>query len=675
MQLDSVTLEILATKVAATAEEMGIALQRSGRTIYVKETQDFGTGLVNRRGKLFCFPTAVGVCNMVDNDAGPVIAAVPDLEPGDVIITNHPYMSVGLATHLPDLHLLQPYFHKGEIVCYGWCFIHSADVGGRVPSSISPSNNEIFQEGLMIPPLKLVKARHFNSDVVAFIAANCRTAEENLGDLKAMVGSLGVGERRIAAMIAQHGVDAVLAAADDVIAYSAARARNAFRTIPDGVYEFHDYLDDDLVSAVPVRIRAKLTASDGMLAVDFTGTDPQVAAAFNIPTMGKRHPWLTLRLLQYAVTRDPTIPLNSGILDPVSVTIPEGSLLNPVFPASVGVRHATGNRMIDVISGMLVQAVPDFMRAAGCGLTIPVVLAEPPDVTGKRKVDVVEPVTGGTGGRLGQDGIDGRDSSTSGMSNNPLESVEAAAALTVHRYGTRPDSGGPGRWRGGTGVELTFSPHLSGSQVLGRGMERFRFVPWGLAGGRCGTGSRTIKNFGRHDEQELGKIDMLDLEPTDTITVMSPGGGGYGNPLERDPVLVLQDVRRGFVSEVGALRDYGVVVVEGTIDVAATEAERAGRKTTPRGLFDFGRERDIWDSVFDDEFMRRLDVLLSRQPATARQEQRKRLLAPLFATLRRDEPFGIDALQAARMKCEALLERAELPQPAAQRTISLVSPT
>jgi N-methylhydantoinase B len=657
--LDPVTLEILVTKVAATAEEMGIALQRSGRTIYVKETQDFGTGLVNHAGKLFCFPTTVGVCNMADNDASDVIRAVPELEPGDVIITNDPYRSGGLATHLPDLHLLQPYFHDGKLVCYGWCFIHSADVGGRVPSSISPSNHEVFQEGLMIPPLKLVKAGKFNPDVVAFIEANCRTAEENLGDLKAMVAALAVGERRVAGMIAQHGIEAFAAGTTEIIDYAAKKARDAFRTIPDGTYRFTDYLDDDLVSPLPVRIHATMTARDGQLDIDFTGTDPQIAAAFNLPSAGKRHTWLTLRLLQYALTRDPSIPINAGILNSVTLHIPSGSLLNPVFPAAVGVRHATGNRMVDVMNGLLAQAVPDFVRAAGCGLIIPVVLAEPADEHGKRKVDVVEPMTGGTGGRQGMDGVDGRDSSTSGMANNPVETVEASAGLTILRYGIRPDSGGAGKWRGGVGLELTFTPHHSGSQVLGRGMERFRFVPWGLLGGRCGMAARTIRNIGRPDEQELGKIDMIELAAGETITVMTPGGGGYGDPFERDPELVLQDVRRGFVTLASARRDYGVVILDGLLDRKATASLRADREPLNDRLFDLGTERRVWESVFDDALMARINGVLFRKPVSARQALRRRIFAPVLAVIERDRPFDRAALEAAGQTVRVILAELE----------------
>ncbi len=660
MKLDPVTLEILITKVAATAEEMGIALQRSGRTIYVKETQDFGTGLVNAEGRLFCFPTTVGVCNMVDNDASDVIAAVTDVEPGDVIITNDPYLSGGLSTHLPDLHLLQPYFHDGKVVCYGWCFIHSADVGGRVPSSISPSNYEIYQEGLMIPPVKLVKAGKFNPDVVAFIERNSRTGEENMGDLKAMVASLAVGERRVASMIAQHGAEAFNAATTEINAYTGQKARDAFRTIPDGTYSFSDYLDDDLVSPLPVRIHATMTAKDGAIDIDFAGTDPQIASAYNLPSAGKRHAWLTLRLLQYALTRDPSLPVNAGIFDSISMSLPRGSLINPVFPAAVGVRHATGNRMVDVMNGLLAQAVPEFMRAAGCGLIIPVVLAEPADETGKRKVDVVEPMTGGTGGRLGMDGVDARDSSTSGMANNPVETVESSAAITIHRYGIRPDSGGPGKWRGGVGLELTFSPHYSGSQVLGRGMERFRFVPWGLAGGRCGKSARTVRNYGRPEEQELGKIDMIDVANTDTVTVMTPGGGGYGDPLDREPALVLADVLRGFVSLEGAERDYGVVIRNEAVDADATEQLREKRRGAAssekdRSLFDFGRERTVWESVFDDALMARISNALFARPPTARGLLRLRIFQPVLAFIARDKPFDANALRAARGEVEAVL--------------------
>jgi N-methylhydantoinase B len=667
MQLDPVTLEILATKLAAAAEEMGFALQRSGRTLYVKETEDFGTGLTDLRGKIFAYPNGVGVTGFIDLDCRTTIEAVGALQPGDVIVTNHPFLSGGLATHLPDIHLMKPIFHDGRIVCYGWTFVHSADVGGRVPSSISPSNSEIYQEGLMIPPVKLVRQGELNLDVLAFIRANCRTAEENVGDIKAMLAALSVGERRVARIIGQHGVDVFTAATADVIAYSAAKARAAYRSIPDGTYEFWDYLDDELVSPVPVRIRAALTVRDGLLHLDFTGTDPQIAAAFNMPTAGTRHTWLSLRIAKYALTRDRTVPLNSGIFDPLTVTIPSGSLLNPGFPAAVGVRHATGNRIIELVNGLLAKAVPDYMPAGSGGIIIPVVFAEPEDETGRRNVIVVEPMTGGTGARLGADGADGRETSTGNMANNPLETVETSAAITVLHYTLRPDSGGPGCWRGGVGLELTFAPRRSGTQVLGRGMDRIRFQPWGLAGGLAGAAAQTILNRGRQDERQLGRIDVVELSADDTITILTPGGGGYGDPFEREPERVLRDVQRGMVSCEAAREDYGVVLQGGTIDLAATLALRAElRQARPPvaktdGLaFDFGTNRVAWESVFDDALMNRIVAAILALSPGARRTARRRLFQPIADLLQPAGPIDAAALRRVVPLVQRML--AELEQ-------------
>src|SRR3546814_299652 len=183
--------------------------------------------------------------------------------------------------------MIRPYFHEGKIVCYGWCFIHSTDVGGRVPSSISPSNQEIFQEGLIIPPMKIVKGGKLNPDFLTIFKANCRTPDDNLGDINAMLASLHTGAQRVADIIDQHGLDAFLACQDDLLDYTEAKARSALRRIPDGEYEFCDYLDDEFVSNIPVRLRLKMTLRDGSIELDFTGTDPQLNAAYNMPKCGR----------------------------------------------------------------------------------------------------------------------------------------------------------------------------------------------------------------------------------------------------------------------------------------------------------------------------------------------------------------------------------------------------
>lgn len=660
MKLDPVTLEILGTKLAAATEEMGYALQRSGRTLYVKETADFGTALAGLDGKFFAYPRQIGVSAFIDLDCLPAVRAVGAIEPGDVIITNHPYESEGLSTHPPDVHLVKPYFDEGELVGYGWTFVHCSDIGGRVPSSISPSSSELYQEGFLMPPIKLMKAGVMNEDVVRLLRANCRTPDENMGDIKAMLAALAVGERRTREIIAQHGRSAFLAAQSDLRAYSAAKARAAFRTIPHGTYVFWDYLDDELTSPIPTRIRCALTAQDGEITIDFSGTDPQVAAAFNVPTLGKRHSWLSLRLAGFALTRDETIPLNAGLFDPITIKSPPGSLVNPLFPAAVGVRHATTGRILDVLNGALAQALPDFMPACSGGVIIPVVLAEAENETGRRNVIVVEPMVGGMGARFSADGVDGRDSSTANLANNPLETVEASARIRVHSYALRRDSGGPGKWRGGCGLVITFSVESDEAQVLGRGMERFRFSPWGLNGGKAGATARTVLNLGRSGERELGKIDVVHLSRGDTFTAMTPGGGGYGDPFEREPELVLRDVHRGLVSTEAARRDYGVVIHDDTLDREATARLRRDHPRPPvAAMFDFGAQRSAWERTFDDALMARICAAIMRLPAGARRVARRHIFEAVLPELSQPGPFDGDPIAAKRRQVEAVVAHYE----------------
>ena len=545
MKTDPVDLEILMNKFVAATEQMGFALRRTARTLYVKESCDFGTGITTPEGRFFAYPWSIGVCGFVGGECGPAISAVDEadpLEPGDVIITNHPYDSQGLASHLPDLHVLQPYFRDGRIVAFGWCFVHSSDVGGKVPGSISPSNYELYQEGFAIPPMKLMRRGEFNRDFLTLYKANVRMPEPNIGDIKAMLSALSVGEQRVGEAIEQYGVETILQAQTDLLAYAARRARDVLRKIPDGTYHFWDYIDDDYVTPFPTRIRVAMTVDDGKVHLDFAGTDPQTLSAFNLPNTPHRHTWFPARLIAFMCTYDEigTMPLNAGLFENIRVSTPKGSIVNPEFPAAVGIRHTVGRRILDVVNGALVSAVPELMAACSGGLSVPIVLAEHDPVTGMRKVQVIETLTVGQGARKGCDGVDGRDSAVSNMMNIPMESVEAAGGVIFRRYGLRPDSGGPGKWRGGTGMTLTFEVLGDGGIITARGTERLRFGPWGLAGGRPGVPGRVVANMGTNNEKDLGKIDTLHVQAGDTLTVMTPGSGGYGDPFERDPQMHVQ---------------------------------------------------------------------------------------------------------------------------------------
>ena len=624
MKLDPITLEILGRKVAAAADEMFFTVQRTSRSTYVKEACDFGTALVDTKGFVFGYPPSATVQFLIDSDCMPMIRAAGDLQPGDVIISNDPYTTEGLVTHLPDIHLLQPYFEDGRIVAYGWTFIHFTDVGGRVPSSISPSSHDVFQEGLRIPPMKLMRAGAWNHDLVAVFTANCRTPEINMGDIRAMLGGLGVGERRLHDIAVQHGADSLVASQGQLQDYTAEKARAVLRRIPDGDYPFWDFMDDDMVSNIPLRVRVNMSVRDGRVTLDVSGSDPQVAAAYNVPTMGKRNYWMTMRLTTFMTSHDQTMAMNVGLYRTVDVINPPGTHLNAEFPDAIGIRQAPARRLNDALTGSILKAAPDMMSAPTCGASAPLVLAETDDSGNGRSVQVLEPLRGGMGAMKGQDGVDARDNTLNNMKNHPLETVESDAGVVIIQYDVRPDSGGPGRWRGGVAQAVGFRFLRDGGSVFARGMERLRFPPWGVGGGRPGAPFRAIFNQGMPDERPVFKIDELRVNAGNTLHMLLPGGSGYGDPFLRDPARVLDDVEQGFVTEEGAGRDHGVILTAGAVDGAATKALRTRRvRDNVRADFDFGPDREAWESVFDDHTMYRLNRALMTLPKSVRQARRR----------------------------------------------------
>ncbi|WP_127522218.1 hydantoinase B/oxoprolinase family protein [Mesorhizobium sp. Z1-4] len=663
MKLDPITVEIFFHKFTAITEEMAITLQRSARTTYVKEAGDFGTALATPEGRFFAYPNFLGVSGFLDSNVGPTLERIPDLEPGDVVITNHPYESEGLATHMPDLHLIRPIFHEGRIVAHAWDFIHSADIGGGVPSSISPKFTDLFQEGLQIAPMKIVKAGQMNEDFLTFYRANCRTPDVNLGDIKAMLAALRVGEKRVLGLIEQRGADTLMHAQQDLVEYAGIKALKVQQTIPDGTYEFWDYLDDDYNSRIPVRVRCKMVVSDGHVHLDFSGSDPQVEAAYNIPTGGKRHPWLTLKLMHFVFSNDRSIPLNHGVFNNVTVEAPLGSILNPEPPAAVGIRSATAIRLNEALVGAMTKAKPSLMPAPSGGIMIPSVLVEQDARSGARNVMVLQSLVGGTGARSGSDGVDGRDSSLANQRNTPIEKTEEEAAATITNYALRRDSGGAGRWRGGTGVVFSVKIAKHGSAVLGRGMERFVFRPWGVAGGKPGERARVVVNLGLPGERELGKLDIFHPQPGDIVTIMTPGGGGYGDPLLRPAEMVREDVLFGYVSEAAARDDYGVVLHNGEVDEQATKALRDSRSAAKSNddFYDFGPERDAWEAVFDDAVMCELNGLLMQLGLAVRSKRRSDIFLNVVPGLAGKDASDLVSLigdtQSARARLNSEIQR------------------
>jgi N-methylhydantoinase B len=505
-----------------------------------------------------------------------------------------------------------------------------------------------------------MKRGEMNMDFVKLYRANCRVPDLNLGDVKAMLAALTVGERRVAELIERNDVGTFLQAQADLVDYARDKARAVQRRIPDGTYEFWDYMDDDYVTPVPIRIRCAMTVEDGHVHLDFTGSDPQVNAAYNVPTGGVRHPWLTLKLMHLIGSYDHTVPLNYGLFENMSVHVPKGTVLNPEFPAAVGVRHATAIRINDAVVGAITKALPGLIPAPSGGTVVPTVVAEQNAETGTRSVMVIQSLVGGTGARQGADGVDGRDSGLANLYNTPLERSEADSDIVIEAYGLRTDSGGPGQWRGGTGLEMRVRIRRAGTALLGRGLERFVFRPWGVAGGGPGAVCRVILNHGQSSERELGKLDMFVAGQDDRITILTAGGGGFGDPFQRDPMAVLRDVVAGFVTAEAARRDYGVVVQCGAVDVEATRRLREGRQAPPD--FGFGPERAAWEEVFDDRSMCELSRRLLKLPSTIRAQTRTRIMEKVVPGLSQIAELGLVAVmdQPKEMRARLAAAIAEL---------------
>lgn len=612
-------LDVFASRFQAISEEMAYVIQRTGFTVYVKESLDFAASLVTAEGETVSFSQRLGVPILQRSMRTALDACAPYME-GDVVIANDPASSGGLATHLPDVHLLKPVFWHGEPLCFLCCFIHATDVGGRVAGSVSPRNSEIFQEGLRLPPIKLYRQGELNEDVLKIYLLNCRIPEQNWGDLKALLAAMNTAEDRLHRMVDRFGASAVRSAMREVLAYGEESARRAIAAIPAGAYRFVDVLDDDMTSGQPIRIDLSLRVSGSELTLDFSGSDYEVRSALNVPIYGQIHTFIALPFAMYMRTTFPACPLNGGILRPLRVVAEPGSILHPSPTAAVGVRMATVFRLQDAFFGAMAQATRGVIPAASSGVTFVPLVAVPDLRTGRMKVSQVQPMIGGSGGRPGRDGIEGRGlNAGSLLMNVPVERLEVDMPIVVRSYGLVTDSGAPGEFRGGAAVKLEFESNSPGAVLTARGMDRFRFRPWGLFGGCPGSlGDTVLCRNGRAPEY-VGKIDIVDLEPGDVVSFTTPSGGGYGNPLRRPVPMVTRDVRQGLVSTKAAAERYGVVFQDGRVDADRTAARRAEQaRGGARPDIDFGPEREAYEATWPEPARLELRRILASQPASLR---------------------------------------------------------
>ncbi len=610
---DPMNLQVLANHARAAAENMAHTLHRTAHSAFVKETQDFTVMLLDRTGATFAVPMELGATWYPGLTFGRAIRMIEDYRPGDVGFTNDPY-SGHVATHTPDIHLWKPVFVDGEIVAWTGGHIHNTDMGGAVPASLSRALTEIHQEGLRFPPMKLVEDGSFDEKLMRIMTTNVRKPDLNIGDIKALVGALNTGERKIHAMVEKFGKEAFLAGVAALQDHAAAQARDVLRAMPDGTYIFADYADEDSVEANPCRLRLALTIRGDEAVLDFSGSDPQLGSSLNVPSGGDpRHTILLVGVYYVLYTLNPRILLNAGLTRPFTCIAPQGSVLNPVAPAAVGMRSLTCARLRSVIFGAFSQAVPDRLPAAPAGNNCIVNVMTTDERTKRTVIAAVNPVVGGGGGMPHRDGTNGSGADAAYLKNTPIEITETETPVEFIRYGLARDSGGAGRWRGGLATELAFRVFAPDSRITARNRDRSFFRPWGILGGQAAGLSDMVVNPGTPEERRLGNIDTAVLQPGDILEIRSAGGGGRGHPFEREAWRVAQDVARGYVSPGAAARDYGVVIHDGVVDEAATQAARA----QPRGSeahFHFGPEREGYEAQWNEAAYDRLTAILAALP-------------------------------------------------------------
>lgn len=631
MPIDPVTLQILGNHAQAAAESMAFTLFRTAHSTFVKETEDFTTGLCTPDGQTFASPRELGATWFVGLDYGPVIRAIDDYRDGDVCMTNNPYSGF-VCTHSPDIHLWKPVFWEGELVCFAIGHIHNTDVGGAVPASLSRSLTEVHQEGIRFPPCKLVSEGTLDQRLLDIMLLNVRAPTQNWGDLKAQLASVNTGERKVHEMIRRFGIATFRHGIRDLLDLGERQARRVLALIPDGDYPFTDYLDEDAPGGLPCRLHLNLRIRGEEAVLDFTGSDPQLAASLNMPTGGNPRHILLMVGWNYALyTLDSSVLLNGGLLRPATCITPAGTVLNPVYPAAVGMRSLTCSRLQGVIMGAFQRAVPDRLPA-GPGSGGPMLNVNTTDNrTGRRVMAAIDPITGGAGGSPIGDGMDGSGANSGFLKNTPVEINEAEVPIRILRYGLEPDSGGAGLHRGGLATVLEFRVHAPGTVVTARNRDRSRFRSWGVQGGLAGAASQFWRNPGTNHAEDLGNTDVVTLDPGDVIRIICSGGSGWGPAWKRPVDEVLSDIAAGKVSAEAAARDYGVVAH----DTAATAALRARLAGGPQRDFDAGPERDAYEQVWTEANYAALTDILLRLPVHWRHFAKRRIFALVDANATR----------------------------------------
>jgi N-methylhydantoinase B len=568
-RLDPITLGVIWGALHSIAVEIGTTVHKTAYSEQAREGQDFSVAVFDRQGRMVAqgpySPGHMGAMSFAVKNA---LAAHPaeTLRPGDAILLNDPLLGSG---HLPDFFITQPVFWDGQLVGFVVNIVHHTDVGGQRPGSQGVVGIfDYYQEGIRIPPTRVWQEYREQREVLGIIAANTRTPEKVLGDLRAQRSALRVGEVRLQELVARYGVDTVFAAMEEILDRTEQTLRAAIREIPDGVYPFEDFLDDYGPGTDPLRVFVTVRVEDDRIEIDYAGSSPQTSSGLNsYINYTRSYSYAAIKCLA-----DPYGPMNEGALRPITVEAPLGSFLNPRPPAGGGPRAIICYRIFEAVIGAVAPTLPERVVAASSHFANPTFGGFDP--RRNRRFVTYELVLSGTGARATRDGCEGLASAFN-ASNIPVEAQEANHPLIVERFELIRDSAGPGKFRGGCGVRRDMK-FLATEGKFTNLTERQRFAPYGLFGGRPGARGRTVINPGA-GEQMVHSKESREFAYGDVISFQQPGAGGYGDPAERDPARVLEDVLDEYISIEHAREAYGVVIDPETmtVDLAATERLRA----------------------------------------------------------------------------------------------------
>ncbi|NQU15020.1 MAG: hydantoinase B/oxoprolinase family protein [Desulfobacteraceae bacterium] len=574
IEIDPITLGVVWGGVRSVAEEMGATLKKTAYSLAVREAEDFSVGLFDEKGRLIAqgdfSPGHLGSMPFVVKH---VISEYPpeEMKPGDVIILNDSYLGSG---HYPDCFCVAPIFHQNKLVAFAVNCAHHVDVGGGAPGSQAVENvNDVFQEGIRILPVKLVKEGEIQEDVLKLITGNVRVPDVVKGDLMAQANANRVGERRLSSLIETYGLGVVKDCMDVIISRSEEAIRAAIEKIPDGSYTFTDYFDDSGRDTSPIKVHVTVEVKGSDIIIDFSGSSPQTRSALNsVLNYTYAYCFFAIKCLT-----DPYIPQNEGCIRPIKVVAPEGSFFNPRFPTAVGGRAIVNQRLFEVVMGALSQAIPDKVITAASHWANPN-FGGFNSRTGKHFV-CYEIVVGGFGARSNKDGCEAMVSAFN-ISNIPVEVFETNYPLRIERFEIVQDSAGSGQYRGGCAIRRDVRV-LENDIQFSNLTDRQRYPPFGLFGGKAGSTGITILNPGSN-EQVLHSKGCYELKSGDLVSQILAGAGGYGDPFERDAKAVHLDVISQYVSVEEAREKYGVVVDPATKEVDMKETLRYRNRKSGR---------------------------------------------------------------------------------------------